>query len=102
MPWVRRCCVRMEWCLRHVSFWFCPLARDASRYVSVDVCSDLRPEVVASDDLAGALLSRVSCRDGVMMRLDDVLPELLVLGNIQSLFAEEKSVFFTPSWVLVR
>ena len=68
----------------------------ASSNISVDIYRDSGPEIVPLNKFARTLLTRVACRNRVMVCYDDVFAEFLVPGHVDSFLEHDVAVFFFP------
>ena len=96
LPGFRGNVMGVERIVRALSDGFDPLAFSASFNVFPDVPVHSWPPIVVSDQFMGLVPSWVLCHGGIMVELDDFLPERDILGHIDVVLPCDHSILAAP------
>ena len=73
-------------------------------FTAINICSnirlDLRPPIIPSDQFLSFKTAGVSCGDGSMVKMDDLLPKYWIFGYIDSMFPSYELTIVRPTFFL--
>jgi hypothetical protein len=80
---------------------FCALTSFKSLYIVLDVCLNPRPPVVVHNELLGLIATRMSGRNAVMMKLDNLFSKPSTMWYIDTMFPSNELTIVIPVFLLV-
>ena len=76
--------------------WLAMLTSVAASDVFIDKVGHAQPPIEVANQLKGRMLSKMSCRRGVMTEMYYTFAKFRGFGNIDSSFVEDETIVFFP------